>query len=240
MAAIIMVVVGFLVVPLIVRLLLSMVPQVVLGMGVDEADAWLKTPMATFLYVLFSQVITISILTSFIRRRKESFWSVAALGRPGWRDAGYALSGMLMYLVVFISTLVAVQLIVPIDQNQEQALGFDQSVSGAGLLLAFISLVILPPIAEEILFRGFVYGTLRSHGASFLAASLSVSVVFGFLHLFGGTGSELLWIAMLDTFILSLVLCYVREKTGNLWASIVVHALKNGLVFLNLFILSSR
>lgn len=240
MATIIMVVVGFLVVPLCMQLLLGLVPQLVLGWGVEHTNVWLKTPVATFLYVLLSEMVTVGILAAFIARRKVPFARIIPLGRPGLRDAGYAISGILTYFALFILVLVVVQQIVPLDQNQEQALGFDHGVTGAGLALAFISLVILPPLAEEMLFRGFVYGTLRGQGASFLVATLSTSVVFGFLHLFGGKSGELLWIAMIDTFVLSLVLCYVREKTGKLWASIAVHALKNGFVFLNLFILGAR
>ena len=41
----------------------------------------------------------------------------------------------------------------------------------------------------------------------------------------------------LDTFILSLVLIYLREKTGGLWASITLHAFKNGVAFVALFAL---
>ncbi|MCA9350925.1 CPBP family intramembrane metalloprotease [Candidatus Saccharibacteria bacterium] len=36
----------------------------------------------------------------------------------------------------------------------------------------------------------------------------------------------------------SFALIYVFEKTQNLWAAIVLHALKNGIAFVGLFILS--
>ncbi|MEK7153780.1 MAG: CPBP family intramembrane glutamic endopeptidase, partial [Patescibacteria group bacterium] len=124
--------------------------------------------------------------------------------------------------------------------EQEQALGFTRGISGTGLVMAFVSLVILPPLAEEIIFRGFLYGTLRANKVRAGVAILVTSLIFGSLHLFGAAEGGLLWIAFVDTFILSLVLCYFREQNGTIWASVGIHALKNGFVFLNLFIINAH
>jgi membrane protease YdiL (CAAX protease family) len=64
--------------------------------------------------------------------------------------------------------------------------------------------------------------------------------VFGLPHLAQGGDAGPLWIAFIDTFILSMVLVWLREQTGNLWAGIVLHAIKNGIAFVSLFILSVR
>jgi membrane protease YdiL (CAAX protease family) len=53
----------------------------------------------------------------------------------------------------------------------------------------------------------------------------------------GAESGGLLYIAGLDTFILSLFLIYLREKTDGLWASMALHALKNGVAFVALFVL---
>jgi len=50
------------------------------------------------------------------------------------------------------------------------------------------------------------------------------------------SGQPLLWVAGIDTFILSLVLIYLREKTDSLYASIGLHMLKNTIAFLGLFV----
>ncbi|MEJ0073120.1 MAG: CPBP family glutamic-type intramembrane protease [Candidatus Saccharibacteria bacterium] len=44
----------------------------------------------------------------------------------------------------------------------------------------------------------------------------------------------------IDTFTLSVVLCYIREKTGTLWSGVLIHALKNGIAFLSLYIFVGR
>ena len=47
-------------------------------------------------------------------------------------------------------------------------------------------------------------------------------------------------LAAATAFVLSLVLIYLREKTGSLWASITLHAIKNGVAFVALFALHGR
>jgi membrane protease YdiL (CAAX protease family) len=204
-----------------------------------RAEAWLAQPFMTFLSILLFESMAIALIAWFATRKRVSFREATALGRIRWRDPGYAMAGFLVYIVLAIVVFAILPLFFQIDTDQEQAIGFEPGTGGLALLLAFVGLVILPPITEEIVFRGFLYGTLRSNKLSFVWATLVTSLVFGGLHLFSGASGGLLWVGFVDTFVLSLILCYVREQTGSLWASIMVHALKNGLVFLNLFVISA-
>lgn len=236
-AAIALVLLGFFVLPQIAQIALSVVPQLVLGWSVDQVNSWFEMPIAAFLYVLLVELMTIWILAWFIRRRQRAFKKTVGLARrPSWDDAGYMVGGILVYFGLFITAILVLNQIVPINTEQEQAIGFERGVTGTDLWLAFASLVILPPIAEEIIFRGFLFGTLRAHHVSLLWSTIITSLLFATLHLFGSVDGGLLWIAFVDTFVLSLVLCYAREKTGAIWACIGIHALKNGFVFLNLFV----
>jgi membrane protease YdiL (CAAX protease family) len=58
------------------------------------------------------------------------------------------------------------------------------------------------------------------------------SFIFGAAHLELGSGSPLVWGAAIDTFLLSVVLVYLREKTGALYAGMLVHMLNNLIAFL--------
>jgi membrane protease YdiL (CAAX protease family) len=73
----------------------------------------------------------------------------------------------------------------------------------------------------------------------FIRAALLTSALFAVPHLLEGNGS-LLWIGGMDTFVLSLALCYLREKTGSLWAPVALHMLKNGVAYLALFVFVSN
>ena len=94
-------------------------------------------------------------------------------------------------------------------------------------MLAFLTLVVIAPIAEEMLFRGFFYGGLR-RSFGIILSSLLVSVVFGALHM--------QWNVGVNVFALSLVLCGLRELTGGIWAGVVLHMVKNAIAFYGLFI----
>lgn len=239
-AAIAWLLAGFTILPAVAGVIIALVPRL-LGWDSVRADEWiLDAPLANFLYVLLAEAFTVGALAWFIAHRKASFRQVMAIKRPAWTDVGYAIAGIAVYFVLLVMAILAIQQILPINTGQEQALGFERGVSGGALFLAFVGLVILPPLAEELIFRGFFYGTLRGYKLSAAWSIFVTSALFGVLHLFGAADGKLLWIAFLDTFILSLVLCYLREKTGSIWASVLVHALKNGIVFLNLFIINAR
>ena len=86
------------------------------------------------------------------------------------------------------------------------------------LLLAQI--IIFGPVAEELLFRGFIYNFLRQKFSQ-LGAAFIVSFFFSLLH------RQIALI--LPLFIISLSLCYIYEKTQNIAVPIVFHSLFNTL-----------
>lgn len=236
-AAILMVLFGFLVVPVVASVLVAVIPGLFVKDSVAVDEWLLNSPTANFLYVLLAEALSIGALVWFIAYKKVSFRKVVALRAWRLRDVGYALLAWLVYMALFVIVLGVLQQFIPIDTDQQQDLGFQKGIGGLGLAMAFISLVILPPLVEEIIFRGFFYGTFRSSGVTFIWSSLITSVVFAALHLFGAVEGGLLWVAFIDTFVLSLVLCYLRERTGSIASSILLHALKNGTVFISLFVL---
>lgn len=193
------------------------------------------TPAAQFAFIALVQGLMIAALYWFLKRRKTA-WSKIGWIRPRGTDILYALSGFGAYFVLY--GVVIAQLVeqyLPVDTEQRQQLGFDTSLMGPELIFVFMSLVILPPLIEEIVVRGFLFSGLKAKLA-FIPAALITSIVFGAAHLQWGSDAPLLWTAAIDTFVLSMVLVYLRHKTGSLWPGIGVHFIKNGLAFLALFI----
>lgn len=188
--------------------------------------------VANFVLSLLVSVSMFGLLFTFMRLRKTAFKAIG-LVRPRPRDAGLALMG---YVVYFLLAAFVVQplikLFTSVNLDQRQELGYQTSTTGIELVVIFIGLVVLPPIIEELVSRGFLYTGLRSK-LPFVAAAIITSLVFGIAHLEGG---RLNWAAVVDTFTLSLVLVYLREKTGSLWPAIGLHAIKNGIAFLVLFV----
>ena len=78
--------------------------------------------------------------------------------------------------------------------------------------------VIVAPVAEEILFRGYFYGVIRRFGGR-LPALLTSSMLFAAIHVHLPS--------MLGLSILAVTLCLLYERTGSLWATITMHATFN-------------
>ncbi len=203
----------------------------------DQTTVWLEhSVVGQFAFIAIVEGISLGVLWAFLRSRGAKPADIG-LKRPKWRDLGFALLGFGAYFLLYIAIIQILHALLPgLNLEQKQELGFSTAVSGSLLWLVFISLVILPPLTEEIIMRGFLYTGLKSKLPKVSAAILT-SVIFAAAHLQAGSGNSLLWVAAIDTFILSLVLVYLREKTDSLWASIGVHMIKNGIAFTALFIL---
>ena len=85
--------------------------------------------------------------------------------------------------------------------------------------LAFASIVILAPIAEELFFRGVIFNAfLREGGRRW--AFLGSSALFAAIHLS--------LVAFVPIFVLGLALAWVYDRTNNLLAPIAMHMVVNG------------
>ena len=157
-------------------------------------------------------------------------------GWPTWADIGLAPLGMLAYMLL-ATGLVAVFSIFPWFNAQEvQDVGFSTFITGFDRLIAFFTIVIIAPIAEEIIFRGWLYGNLKSSflkkcskPLSIILANFLVSLAFGIIHL--------QWNVGVNVFAMSIVLCGLREITGTVYSGIILHMLKNGIAFYLVYVL---
>jgi membrane protease YdiL (CAAX protease family) len=236
-AAILVVLVSFLAAQIVSGLLISLYPHMQ-HWSRARTDHWLDhTISAQFAYVLLTETFTVGVLVAFLRWRHAALRALG-LVRPKLRDALFAIVGVLVYFGLYAVAVGALGAVVHIDMNQQQDIGFQEVRGVLPLVMTFVSLVVLPPLVEETVFRGFLFSGLRKYG--FWVALLVTSVLFALPHLLETSDGKLLWVAGIDTFVLSVVLCYLRERTGRLWAGIGVHALKNGVAFLTLFILHVR
>jgi len=207
------------------------------GWDQSAGEKWLtSTVTAQFWYVFFAEALTVGAIVWFVRLRKGTLRSIGWRA-PQWIGVVYALAGFFVYFIVYAVLLgIATHLFPSLNVNQKQQLGFNNAAGSLNLWLAFLSLVVLPPLAEETVFRGFVFTGLRNKLTPVWAAVIT-SLLFASAHLEFGSGQPLLWVAAIDTFTLSLVLCYLRQKTDSLWPGIFLHALKNGIAFVSLFLL---
>lgn len=157
-------------------------------------------------------------------------------GMPTWTDIGLAPIGLVVSLLLAAGLVALFSLFPWFDAEEVQNVGFSFYLNGLDRLIAFITLVIVAPIAEEVIFRGWLYGKLRKRTSvqmnsilSMILSSLLVSVLFGAIHM--------QWNVGVNVFAMSLVMCGLREITGTIYAGILLHMLKNGLAFYLLYVL---
>jgi len=229
----------YFILPVVAALVVSLYPLLT-GKNLQAAQDWLSSSVpAQFFYILLAETLTVVVVFGLI---KLCGWTRQSIGlkKPRWFHPLLGIAAVVPYIVLFlILSRIATVLVPSLNTTQAQQIGFDSVHGAMQLILTFLSLVILPPIAEEIAVRGFLYTGLRKWLPRIVAA-LATSVLFGAAHLAEGGAAGPLWIGAIDTFTLSLVLVWLREMTGNLWAGVTLHACKNGIAFISLFILAVR
>lgn len=213
--------------------------------GVEYALAWLfyvilgseklATPLWNTIFQATSYVAILFILIfipKFIKKLSSLKTDREELGLknlPTWIDIGLAPVGFIVYFILASAIVQLFSLFPWFNATEVQDVGFNNLVYPLDRLIAFFALVVVAPIAEELIFRGWLYGKLRNR-LSFIPAMLIVSVLFGILH-----GQ---WNVGVNVFALSLVLCSLREITGTAYSGIILHMLKNAIAFYLLYIVS--
>ena len=132
--------------------------------------------------------------------------------------------------VLFIGYLLFSQLVsaaithfVPVfNATQSQNVGFTFT-NATDRIVAGVMLILIVPFFEETVFRGWLFGQVRRH-VGFWGSAVIVSLIFAYLH-----GQ---WNVGVDVFFLSMVLCWLRQKTGSIWVGVSLHALKNLIAFI--------
>ena len=136
-----------------------------------------------------------------------------------WKGLGIVLLG---YVVMFSCDSLAQYLMemrgIDTTANQDTIV---QLLAGVPFWLALLTTTPLPALAEEIIFRGYLYKKLFG-GLSIVGLVLS-SLIFGLLH--GPTD----WLSCFIYSSSGLILGYSYYKTGYLIYPIVIHLLNNDL-----------
>lgn len=182
-----------------------------------------------FAVVIYGLTLALVIgLPWLIKKRRISRIDLGIGRLPNWTDIWMTPIAVVVYFILSSILILAATTFLPwFDVGQAQDTGFNGLSQRYEYILAFITLVILAPIAEEVLFRGYLFGQLKKYIPVWIAV-LVTSLLFGAVH-----GA---WNVAIDTFALSIILCLLRMSTGSIWAPVLVHMTKNAIAFYILFI----
>lgn len=197
------------------------------GVPLSEINPAVFTTVANALIYGLAIVLIIGV-PWWVKKRRTSIVDIGLQRLPRWMDFVWLLAGVFVYLILTALVTGAAMVLFPQNNYTEaQDVGFTSLANHWEFILAFVSLVIVAPVAEEVIFRGYLFGKLRKY-ASVVISVILTSLLFAIAHF--------QWNVGLDTFALGVVLALLRVVSGSIWASILLHMLKNGVAFYFLFV----
>jgi len=140
------------------------------------------------------------------------------LVRPAIRPALIAIAIMIVFLLGYdaLTYLIGRDIVTPFQVDT-----YRTARDGGTLPLLWLTFVIVAPVAEEIMFRGFLFrGWVRSEQSA-IPGILIISALFAAIHV------QYDWFGMLQVFFIGLLLAIARWRSGSTLLTILMHVLIN-------------
>lgn len=170
------------------------------------------------IYLMPGVVFLLWYYFAFVEKRgiKQTFYSHARRLTPacfGWLILlGFAVQHVTSLIMVAINALM------PSVMNEYTDMIESSGVSQYSLLWV-IATLILPPLVEEVIFRGLILQYLGRAGARFIVANLIQAVLFGIFHMNLVQG--------IYTALLGFLLGYLAYRYDSILAPMALHAIYN-------------
>ena len=178
---------------------------------------------ATSWILLFSSIITVLALILIYKIKKRKV--MEELQFKNTNIVNY-LSAVLLGALCWLFNSSLLTLISNAGLLEEQFINMENILSpltAGSIVVSIITIGIIAPIAEEFLFRGVVFNTLRKRFSPAWTIGLQ-GVFFGIYHmnLIQGTYATLLGV----------IFGYVTYKTRSIWPAIIMHIVNNSMSFI--------
>ena len=207
--------------------LFLVVLNVALGLSAAFLAAWLGagdlegTARSLTLAVLLTLPYLLVIVAVWFAARKRG---MALAESVGWRPMRFWASMGLAISVVAVGIIVSARWAGLLSSfGLEQPARLDATnlfpSDPLGVILLLLAAVVIGPIAEEIIFRGILYSSMRDRWGRPIATLLSASI-------FGAVHFEFVWV-LVPTLVLGAMLAWLFEATRSLKAPIVAHMIYN-------------
>ncbi len=215
------------------------VPEEIFGPLSQSDIGWIN-----LFSILLSTTVVIILSIALGRNSRQEIWNFGSLNF--WKHVKSALIGMVTWLlsypwVVVVGQFVSICLILwrgealpDVDQDMVHYL---RSIADDRLLFtsSLAAVIVWVPLAEELLFRGFLQSWLSTFFPVSFAIALT-SILFAFLHFSIGQGL-LNWLLIPSLFVLSCFLGFVYERQQALIAPIFLHMTVNAISASMIFII---
>jgi membrane protease YdiL (CAAX protease family) len=211
-------------------IVLAGVGMVVLGLDPATAGG-LSSPLLFGAGVGVYGLVILAVYWFAVRRAGGSW---ALVGVRSF-DARWWLALPVLFLVQMAGMALINGTVIPwftgdaLENPQVEAITGGLSLSTSDLLLLLFLVALIGPVAEELFFRGMLYPVMRRRRGPTAAVVLN-AILFALIHFIP--------ILLPSLFLIGLIFAWVRERSGSIIPSIVLHVVQNGLVVYSIFICS--
>jgi membrane protease YdiL (CAAX protease family) len=197
------------------------------GLSQEAIDAKLTSVLMLLMMALVAPILTIPLLNAATQannwKERFEFWalkSITAKTLITWSGLG------LIFWIV--SSFLGEWLNIPVEQFMLDVKA--ASDSAIGMTLVIVTICIVVPIMEELVFRGWLYSKIAQTKLGNIGALILSSIIFTIIH----TQYDNI-ITLFIILSLGLLLGFARYKTNNISYSIAIHILFNSLATITLF-----
>ena len=192
---------------------------IVLGIGLSNPEEPQKT--YTFISFIIGQGFMLVPLFWFLRSRKEP---IAERLRIRFVSSDVIISTIyLSFGIIILSDELdrIIQIFLPAPEYILDLNGLLQPESILGFFLLFIAVVIIAPLGEELLFRGFLQQILEKHWKDVTKAVLVTALFFAMIHM------NPYWFVQI--YILGILLGFLAWKTKSVLPPLILHGINNAM-----------
>lgn len=186
--------------------------------GLSEGDI-----TANFAFAVINAIASLMLIGFYLKRYGVG-WKFVGLRRFSLGRAILIIVGIFLVFTMLVGLAYeVVSFFYPgFNPNEVQSNEFTSPTTTDATRLSFIALVVVPPIVEELVFRGFLFPAF-SRRFGYIFGAIITSLLFGLAHLQLNVG--------IYTLVLSLLLCWMYVRLGSIIPGIVFHAINNYIAF---------
>lgn len=191
-----------------------------LGQGLAHLPDFSGDGAAIALIIVVSTPVQVGLLAAFVRMRRQHPFAYLGIILPRRSEVVFGVAVTLVLIVAgdVLSWLLGASIVTPFQRDIVRTAG---EAGPLTMLWLWLAVVVLTPIGEELLFRGFLFrGWLRRPNDAWPVIIITAAL-WAVIHL------QYDWYTTGQIFAFGLVLGWMRWATGSTVLTILLHALIN-------------
>ena len=131
-------------------------------LGVSAFDRPVVIAIYSALSYSLAMILIIFIPPKVLNKKRVTREDLGLKGLPTWTDIGLAPIGFVAYYLLAAGLLEIFDHFPWFIADEAQETGFSPFLVGTDRMIAFVVLVVIAPIVEEIIFRGWLYKKIKN------------------------------------------------------------------------------